>query len=119
SLAQGYRWEDARRRVHNVFDGVTIADSRHVMLLQEAGWLPVFYFPLDDVRLDYLQPSEHTTASPWKGEATYWHLKAGDRVAENAAWTYPDPLPAAPPMKGYAAFYWTKMEAWFEEEEQV
>lgn len=119
SLAQGYRWEDARRRVRNVFNGVTIADSRHAMLLQEAGRLPVFYFPLDDVCLDHLEPSEHTTSSPWKGEAAYWHLRAGDRVAENAAWTYPDPPSTAPPIKGYAAFYWTKMDAWFEEDEQV
>jgi uncharacterized protein (DUF427 family) len=34
--------------------GVTIADSTHVMLLHEAGRLPVFYFPIEDVRMDMM-----------------------------------------------------------------
>ena len=49
-----FRWEDSRRRVHTVFGGVTIADSTHVMLLHEAGRLPVFYFPIEDVRMDMM-----------------------------------------------------------------
>ena len=37
-----------------VFAGVTVADSKRVMLLHEFGRLPVFYFPLEDVRMDLL-----------------------------------------------------------------
>jgi len=31
-------------------------------------------------------------------------------VAENAVWGYPEPLEDAPPLAGYVAFYWNKME---------
>lgn len=50
-----FRWEDSRRRVRVVFAGITVADSTRVMLLHEFGRLPVFYFPLEDVRMDLLE----------------------------------------------------------------
>ena len=50
-----FRWEDSRRRVRTVFGGVTIADSTNVMLLHEAERLPVFYFPIEDVRMDIME----------------------------------------------------------------
>jgi uncharacterized protein (DUF427 family) len=119
ALSSGFRWEESRRRVRAVFAGVTVADSKRVMLLLEYGRLPVFYFPVEDVRMDLMEASAHSTSSPLKGEASYWTLRVGERVAENVAWSYPDPLPDGPPLKGYLAFYWDKMDAWYEEEEQV
>ncbi len=119
SQGQGFRWEDSRRRVRVVFAGVTIADSKHVMLLHEFGRLPVFYFPLEDVRMDVLESTEHRTHSPLKGEASYWTVRVGDRSAEHATWSYPQPLPEGPKIQGHLAFYWDLMDAWFEEEQQV
>ncbi len=119
SLSQGFRWEDSRRSVRVVFAGVTVADSKHVVLLHEFGRLPVFYFPLEDVRMDLLEASEHRTHSPLKGEASYWTLRVGDRIAEHAAWSYPHPLPEEPQIQGYLAFYWDQMDAWYEEEQRV
>jgi len=105
SFSQGFRWEDSHRRVRVVFAGVTIADSKHVMLLHEFGRLPVFYFPLADVRMDLLEESEHRTHSLLKGDASYWTLRAGDRKVEHAAWSYPQPLPEGPQIQGYLALY--------------
>jgi uncharacterized protein (DUF427 family) len=114
-----FRWEDSRRRVRTVFGDVTIADSTHVMLLHEAGRLPVFYFPIEDVRMDMMEATEHSTHSPLKGDASYRTIRVGDRVAENAAWSYLNPVPGGPEIKDYMAFYWDKMDAWYEEDEQV
>lgn len=119
SFSQGFRWEDSRRRIRVVFAGVTVADSKRVMLLHEFGRLPVFYFPLEDVRVDLLEASEHHTHSPLKGEASYWTLRVGDRKAEHAAWSYPHPLAEGPQLQGYLAFYWDQMDAWYEEEQRV
>ncbi len=119
ALSNGFLWEEGRRRVRAIFAGVTVADSKRVMLLLEPGRLPVFYFPMEDVRMDLLEATAHHTSSPLKGEASYWTLRVGDRVAEDAAWSYLDPLPDGTPLKGYLALYWDKMDAWYEEEEQV
>src|SRR5204862_6029664 len=71
----------------------------------------------DEVRLDLLEPTEHRTHCPWKGDARHFSVRVGDRVSENAAWSYPEPLPDAPPLAGYLAFYWRRMEEWLEEDE--
>jgi uncharacterized protein (DUF427 family) len=114
-----FRWEDSQRRVRVVFNGVTIADSKRVMLLHEAGRLPVFYLPIEDVRMEVMESTEHSTYSLLKGDASYWTIRVGEHVAENAAWSYLNPLPDGPAIKGYMAFYWNQMDAWYEEEEQV
>lgn len=121
SFSEGlrFRWEDSRRRVRVVFGGITIADSKRVMLLHEFGRLPVFYFPVEDVRTDVLETTGYHTSSPLKGEASYWTMRAGDRVAEHAAWSYLNPLPDGPQVKDYMAFYWDLMDAWYEEDQQV
>lgn len=119
ALNNGFRWQPANRRVRVIFGNETIADSTRVMLLLEFGHLPVFYFPTGDVRMDLLQPTDHHTTSPLKGEATYYTISVGDRGAENAAWSYPNPPADGPALKGYVAFYWDKMDAWYEEDERV
>ena len=106
-------FEDSPRRVRVVFGGETVADSRRVKLMHEAGLLPVYYFPEEDARRDLLEESDHTTHCPFKGDASYWSVRVGDRVAENAVWGYPEPIEGAPHIAGYLAYYWNKMGAWF------
>ncbi len=117
--SETFIWEPSPRHVRAVFNDETIADSRHVMLLIEPRHLPVFYFPEADVRRDLLEPTDHHTTSPLKGEASYWSMRVGDRVAENAAWSYPNPPADGPAVSGYLAFYWTAMDAWYEEDERA
>lgn len=112
-------FEDSPRRVRVVFAGQTIADSRQMKLLHETGHPPVYYFPISDVHPEVLQPGRLRTRCPVKGEATHWSVVVGDRAAPDAAWEYPQPLPEASWLAGYLAFYWDKMDAWYEEDEQV
>ena len=116
---QALRFEPSPRRVRALFADTTIADSKKAMLLHEAKHLPVYYFPVEDVRTDLLVSSEHTTHCPLKGEASYWTISVGDRVAENAVWGYQEPLQGARFLEGYVAFYWNEMDAWYEEDDEV
>lgn len=119
SRSQRFTWEPSPRRVRVVFGGTTIADSYHVMLLREAGRLPVYYFPWADVRDEALERTQHTTSSELKGAATYWTVRVSARVAENAAWSYEAPPADGPDAKGYVAFYWNDMDVWYEEDERA
>src|SRR6188474_838981 len=112
-------FEDSPRRIRGVLAGETVVDSTRVKLLHEHAHLPVYYFPREDVRLDLLEPTDHHTRCPFKGEASYWTIRVGDRVAENAMWGYLDPLPEREDIRGYRAFYWDRVDAWYEENEQV
>ena len=62
-----FRWEDSQRRVRVIYAGLMIADSKRVMRLLEFGRLPVYYFPLEDVRQEVLEATDHHTHSPLKG----------------------------------------------------
>src|SRR5829696_3070925 len=112
-------FENCPKRVRAVFNGETVVDSRRVKILHETGHLPIYYFPEEDLRQDLLKPSDHTTHCPFKGDASYRSVKVGDRVAQNAVWSYPEPLEDAPPISGYVAFYHGAMDKWLEEDEEI
>lgn len=113
------RFEPRGRRVRALLAGEAVADSERVVLLREAGHTPVYYFPPDGVRADVLVDSDHATHCPWKGRARYWHIDLGSRVVRNAAWSYPSPVPGLEGIAGYVAFYWSALEHWLEEDEEV
>ena len=113
------RLEPNHRRVRAFVDGIAIADSVRSLYLFEKGHLPVYYFPKTDVRFDLLDASDHTTHCPRKGDAVYWTIAVGERRIENAVWGYPVPLPGAPDLADYVAFYWDRVDNWFEEDEEV
>ncbi|HZS00892.1 MAG TPA: DUF427 domain-containing protein [Chloroflexota bacterium] len=111
--------EPSPRWVRVEVNGTFVADSKRTLLLRETNNRPVYYFPQADVRMDLLTPTDHTTHCPYKGDASYWTIRVGDRVEENAVWGYLEPLPMAAPIKGYLAFYWNRVDRWFEEAEQI
>jgi uncharacterized protein (DUF427 family) len=112
-------FEDSPRRVRVMFNGETVADSKRAKLMHETAHLPIYYFPIEDVRKDLLEESDHATYCPFKGNASYWSVRVEGRVAENAVWSYPEPIDSAPPIAGYVAFYWRMMDHWYEEDEEV
>ncbi len=111
--------EDSPKRVRAVFNGQTIVDSQRVKLLHETNHLPVYYFPEEDIREDLLEPTGHHTHCPFKGDASYRSVRVEDRIAENVVWHYPEPGEHFAPLAGYAAFYYEKMDTWYEEDEEV
>lgn len=107
------------RRVRAEFAGRTVLDTVRGELLHETGLRPVLYVPLTDLNAELLEETDHTTHCPFKGDAAYRSVRAGDRVAENAVWTYPEPTGEAAWLEGYAAVYWSAMDAWYDEDERV
>ena len=111
--------EPSRKRVKVVFNGQAVADSRRALVLKETRLPPVYYLPREDVAMAFLAPSDHHTYCPFKGTASYWSLAVGDKTLENVAWSYEDPIEEGLGIRGYIAFYWNKVEAWFEDEDAV
>lgn len=115
---EALRMEPSPRWVRTVLGGVTVADSKRVVLLREARRLPVYYFPREDVRMDLLEPAGRRP-DPVKGPATLWSVRAGARIAEKAAWAHEEPPAGHPELAGYVAFAWSSMDAWYEEDDEV
>jgi len=111
--------EPIAKRVRVVLGEATVADTTHALLLSESGHQPIYYFPPQDVRREVLEPSDRHTRCPKKGEASYHTVRVGDRVEEAAAWYYPEPLADAEAIKDHIAFYFHRMDHWFEEDQEI
>jgi uncharacterized protein (DUF427 family) len=107
------------RRLRVRFGGETVADTRDAILLRQHGFLPVFWLPGIHVRSDLLEPSPWTTESPYRGMATYWDLRVGERVARSAVWTYLEPREGSPDLRGHCSLDFHSMDAWYEEDERI
>jgi uncharacterized protein (DUF427 family) len=105
-------WDPVLQRIRASVGGEAVVDSRHTYLLHESGHLPVYYFPPSDVRMDLLEPTAQTTHCPHKGDASYWSLRVGDRLVENAVWSYREPLGPVAFIAGYLSFYWDRVDEW-------
>lgn len=116
---QRYCVEPSPRRVRVMLGGEFVADSTRVRLLFETGRLPVYYFPKSDVRLDLFSPSASADSDAVKGRTRRFDVRVGERVAHHAAWSCDGKADAGPDISDLIAFDWNKMDAWFEEDEEV
>jgi uncharacterized protein (DUF427 family) len=98
-------------RIRVMLGGFIIAETTQALTLQEATLPPVQYIPREDVRMDLLDPTEHHTHCPFKGDASYFTVNGGGLVRENAAWSYEEPFPLVASIKEYLAFYPEKVDA--------
>jgi uncharacterized protein (DUF427 family) len=88
------------RLVRATWNGATVAESDSTVVVEGNH-----YFPLKDVRAEYLRPSATHTHCHWKGLASYYDVAVGNDVNTDAAWYYPDPSKAAERIKDHVAFW--------------
>lgn len=113
------RLEPANRHIQIHFNGELIADSRRANRVLETSHPPVYYLPAEDIRMEYLVPSEGGSWCEWKGQAAYYDVVVKGQVAEKAAWSYPNPTPSFRAIKDQVAFYAWAMEKCFVDGELV
>jgi uncharacterized protein (DUF427 family) len=107
------------RRVRAEVGGHTVLDTVDGGLLHESNLLPALYVPVTDVDTGVLVRTDHTTHCPFKGDASYWSIRVGDRTLDNVVWAYEHPLPEAGWLSGRMAFYFDRLDRWLDEDEEV
>jgi len=85
--------------------GVVIAETSQAMLLFETGLPTRYYLPKTHVRMDLWRPTATESHCPYKGQASYWSVAVDGDVREDAAWSYPTPLPESERVAGLVCFY--------------
>ena len=108
--------EPNRARVIVTVAGRTIADTQNALTLREAGYAPVQYIPLADVDHSELQPSDHVSYCPFKGDASYYSVPVGGERSVAAVWTYREPFAAVAAIKDHVAFYPDRVDSIAEQE---
>ena len=103
--------EPCTRRVRVEFGGVVIADSTAALRILETSHPPTIYIPRADIAAGCIEPAAGRSFCEWKGSASYLDVVAGERRAERAAWTYPDPAAPYEALRDHIAFYPGRMDA--------
>ena len=107
------------RRLRAFVGDTLVLDTRRAHLLHETGIRPVAYVPLEDFDATLLEKTATSTHCPFKGDASYWSLRVGDDLREDALWGYEAPTERAPWLRGFAALYPAKADRWLVEDEPV
>jgi uncharacterized protein (DUF427 family) len=100
------------RHIRIEVDGVTVAESTSARLLFETGLRTRYYLPKTHVRMDLLVATETASHCPYKGEAEWWSVRAGEVLHADLAWSYPTPLPESQKIAGLVAFYDEKVDVY-------
>ncbi|HEY1722740.1 MAG TPA: DUF427 domain-containing protein [Magnetospirillaceae bacterium] len=87
------------------FKGEVVADTRNALELKESTYPAVLYIPRGDIKLDHYAKNPDHTYCPYKGEASYFDLVAGEERVKGAVWSYEAPYPAMTAIKEHVAFY--------------
>jgi len=96
--------EDSRSvevRLH----GVLIARTERSLRVLETASPPTFYLPREDVSMGLLWPASGHSFCEWKGQASYFDVRTGDKAIDHAAWSYAHPRTAFARIAGHIAFY--------------
>lgn len=106
-------------RVRIELGGQTIADSTRALRVLETSHPPTVYVPPEDVDAGALVPAGGSSFCEWKGVASYWDVRAGDRSEPRAAWSYPEPVARYAALRDHLCFYPSRMDACWLDEERV
>lgn len=111
--------EKVSRKLKVIAHGKVVAETDRGFRIVETSHPPVYYFPPQDVRQEFLNRNQSRTFCEWKGAAAYYDLVLDDHKVHDAAWSYLKPNIDYYPIKGYFAFYPGKMDECFVDDEKV
>ncbi|MEM8781595.1 MAG: DUF427 domain-containing protein [Planctomycetota bacterium] len=132
-LEPGQRWvwdfprppalQPVSKRIRIVHAGITLVDTAAAYEVLETSHPPVYYVPFPTEEMaGYFRPNPRSSFCEWKGQASYVdvvNLPDGSPDLIAVGWTYPNPVKAFAPIAGYVAFYPSKLDACFVDDECV
>ncbi|MEY9132371.1 uncharacterized protein (DUF427 family) [Bradyrhizobium diazoefficiens] len=98
------------KRVRVTAGDIVIAETSKALTLKEAQYPAVQYVPRQDANMTLLERTDRVTHCPYKGDASYYSIKADGKTLDNAIWTYETPFPAMTEISGHLAFYPDKVK---------
>lgn len=101
----------SEREIRIELKGTVIAQSTSSVFLFETMLRTRYYLPRTAIA-DWctLVPSESSTFCPYKGQASYYHLRVGDDEIQDAVWYYTYPTQESAAIQDRLCFYNEKVD---------
>ncbi|MEM9949973.1 MAG: DUF427 domain-containing protein [Chloroflexota bacterium] len=113
------RVEKTNKTLKVIFNGEVIAETTNGYRVLETSHPPAYYIPPEDINMDYLEGTSRSTFCEFKGAASYYTVKVGDKSESNSAWYYKNPSHGFEAIQNHVCFYASKMDACYVDDEQV
>ncbi len=117
-MGERVKVERGRKRVRVYLGGELVADTARPLLVWEVPYYPMYYFPLDDVRVELLRDTGDVKHSPSRGDAHLLDVSGGRGVVKEKAAARYDDSPVEE-LRGTVRLDWDAMDTWLEEDEPV
>jgi uncharacterized protein (DUF427 family) len=102
-----------------VLGGVEIVNTTNAFRVLETFHPPTYYLPQSAFLDGVIQKADGRSLCEWKGQASYFSLLAGGKIAARCSWAYANPTPAFQPIANHLAVYCHMMDACFVDGEQA
>jgi uncharacterized protein (DUF427 family) len=114
------RLEPTPRRIRIVHAGVAVADTTAALRILETSHPPVYYVPRSAIAEGTMVRSPtRQSFCEFKGLATYWSIRLPGIEDRDAAWSYEQPSRPYAALAGHLAFYATRVEECWVDDERV
>ena len=91
-------------------EGLQIADTADVVVVEEDSYPPRYYLGRDGVDWARLEKTDTVTYCPFKGLATYYVIRGEQGEIRDAVWSYERPYREAELLRDRLAFDATKVD---------
>ncbi len=99
--------------------GLVIADTSVGWRVLETSHPPVYYFPPADIDMAAVVPVDGSSFCEFKGHARYFDYVTESRRIARIAWAYPQPTRAFAELANHLAFYASRVDACYVDDERV
>lgn len=111
--------EDTNKPLKVICNGIILAETTRGKRVLETSHPPTYYFPPEDVKLDYLIEASRRGLCEWKGRCQYYDIQIDERSINQAAWRYFEPTPDFVAIREYYGFIAALMDACYVNDELV
>lgn len=111
--------EDTNKHLKVICNGIILAETNRGKRVLETSHPPTYYFPPEDIKLEYLIETPKIGLCEWKGRYKYYDVKIGDHYLNYAVWRYDDPTPDFVGIAEYYGFIAALMDACYVNDELV
>jgi uncharacterized protein (DUF427 family) len=97
--------ENFHKHIQVFFGDICIVDSHEAKRVLETSHPPTYYFPIQDVQMQFLELNSEVSFCEFKGKTNYYNFKFKDTIIPDIAWFFPKPTSHYATLLNHIAFY--------------